>query len=321
MPAPDERHVLYGLAVDAIRADFPSLAETPFPAFDEHRVLFLAFPDDASDTRYVADMTQFDGGVFGEEAVALARSGRQITVTAPFTPSFGPRVFRVGFEWRNGVWEIPEIVSGVRFLNADFSFEHYWAELRVNGLKAFERSFNNFMAINGILVEDARSLHAAVSSASPLDHTALRGYVRALFALIEGFAWTLKQITLDFARSTDAFTPAELAALRDETYAQDKRGAITRSTTPEPLANFRFALDMAAKGFHIVVPEIQGHRWEALLKAKEIRHRLTHPKDAAALTLTAQDGKVLDAATSTLYGITIPTMEAIQARLRSQGYL
>jgi hypothetical protein len=110
---------------------------------------------------------------------------------------------------------------------------------------------------------------------------------------MEALTFILKQEALKIAtRSPGLYSFAELAMLREESYAIGTKGEAYSSPkfTPMP-ETFRFTINMMMKGtlpgfaIHVGVPG-----WEALKKATAIRNRLAHPKAAPEMTVT--DGEL-----------------------------
>ena len=131
---------------------------------------------------------------------------------------------------------------------------------------------------------------------SPFAHRTL---VRTHFALMEGLAYQLRQVTLASLAQTDHLTAVEIALLKEERYALDTKGR------PEPRENYQtflpnllFTIQCYLKNHGATYQPNTGHHgWEAMRKFVEIRNRITHPKSDALLELTETDLKyVVDAA-------------------------
>jgi hypothetical protein len=118
-----------------------------------------------------------------------------------------------------------------------------------------------------------------------------RSFVRAAFASIEAIVFILKQDALRLATAQPGhYSVAQLALLREESYAFSK-GKPHASPRYIPLPdNFRFAVDMVMHG---IMPGITLHvgvqAWEALKKGVEVRNRIVHPKSLSDLDVSDED--------------------------------
>jgi hypothetical protein len=126
-----------------------------------------------------------------------------------------------------------------------------------------------------------------------------RLYVRSVFAAIEGFAFFLKQHTLNrrmidcydsFKKGTPDLPLRDLALLFEESYTlKDNGEPQTTNAKLRTLPNLLFALSSFAQSV--------GSKWQirkdagfaALTNAVRIRDRLTHPKTLDALTVTDKE--------------------------------
>jgi len=122
------------------------------------------------------------------------------------------------------------------------------------------------------------------SSDSPLNRRAL---VRATFSGIEGLLWSLKQHVFAHAHDFAKLTIHEQAALLEETYSVDLNGQVK----PQPrflptAASIRLTVRAAQKVSNSYKLDFTHRGWQRLQNAIDVRHRIVHPKDLAALTVT-----------------------------------
>jgi hypothetical protein len=143
-----------------------------------------------------------------------------------------------------------------------------------------------FQGLFATLIADVEDLskiaHGGSSQAS-------RSYVRAVFALIEGITYAMKQVAASSsAMSSDA---AERALLNEESYALDPSGKPqTRSAYLPLLSNIRFAFAAIVKCYDAqFVVDVSGNGWQSLQRALLVRHRLMHPKAADDLKLEQRE--------------------------------
>lgn len=116
-----------------------------------------------------------------------------------------------------------------------------------------------------------------------------RMYIRAMFAMVEGTVYRMKQICFsEEYGSYSSFTPAESALLREETYDLDDRGKVViKQSFLLLVKNIKFAFEAFHKYFGSANNlKIDDAGWESFLKAVKIRNRLTHPKTAIDLNVS-----------------------------------
>ena len=115
-----------------------------------------------------------------------------------------------------------------------------------------------------------------------------RSLVRAAFALIEGFSFHLRQVTLATLKDTSFLTEGDRAILREERYQLSANG------TPETRDNFQRTLPMILFSLRVYAknhgaaftPDTSDSGWNCLRKAVDIRDRVTHPKALGDLQIT-----------------------------------
>ena len=118
-----------------------------------------------------------------------------------------------------------------------------------------------------------------------------RSYVRAVFAMIEGVTFCIKQMALDENGSPKALSPAEQAMILEEGYGLDESGnVIVKNATLPTLANLRFAFGVFAKrnGSNYKL-DVSGEGWQSLRRSLAVRHRLMHPKSSKDITVSKEE--------------------------------
>ncbi|WNM58032.1 hypothetical protein [Candidatus Nitrospira allomarina] len=120
----------------------------------------------------------------------------------------------------------------------------------------------------------------------------LRTAVRAAFAYMDGLIFITKTLVLVGAAQSDhAFSNAELALLREETYSLNSKGESYAQTKFLRLEdNFRFTLSMilksANKPFNL---DLNDGNWEKFKRSLQLRHRLTHPRQPIDLQVVSSE--------------------------------
>jgi len=142
------------------------------------------------------------------------------------------------------------------------------------------------------LKDDFTQAKAAVLSNPSAFHK--RNLVRTTFALIDGFAFQLRQVTLATLDNTKLLTDGDLAILREERYQLSSKGL------PEVKENYQKTLPMILFSLRVYaknhgsdfVPDTSLNGWNCLKQAVEIRDRVTHPKSLTDLDISDEVGKV-----------------------------
>jgi hypothetical protein len=114
-----------------------------------------------------------------------------------------------------------------------------------------------------------------------------RVYVRTLFATIEGIVFAIKQELLE-GLAQIACSHEEVAILREETYSLNSKGGVVSQKKLIPIDdNLLFVANkILAQRLSPQRIDTSGSEWFDFKKAIAIRHRITHPKSALALTIT-----------------------------------
>jgi|GEM_PF-1290115 len=119
--------------------------------------------------------------------------------------------------------------------------------------------------------------------------TGERSFVRAVFAMIEGIVFNLKQIALALSKhGKGSFSQAELMMLEEVSYDLDDKGATKSQVKFIPLPkNIKFAFLSAARAFGVAYElKVDDGGWNRFKDALVIRNRITHPKSIDDLQLS-----------------------------------
>jgi hypothetical protein len=119
-----------------------------------------------------------------------------------------------------------------------------------------------------------------------------RTLVRAMFAVVEGMVFVMKQECLgrpDHMRTH--YDVAEIAMLREESYGVNDKGEAFLQTRYVPLLdNLKFAMAMYRRGSvagHGL--DLSGRGWQHFRAAIGVRNRVMHPKSIEELSITDRD--------------------------------
>jgi len=142
-----------------------------------------------------------------------------------------------------------------------------------------------------VLLEDAHSAEQLLDENDT--QFARRAYIRSVFAYIEGTVWILKQTCLKAKpiSGNRRMSLAEYALLSEETYGLKSNGE------PEVLTKFyrlpdnvKFIFGLINKLFQAGIDLGVGKKkWDSFLKALEIRHRITHPKESLSFEISVKE--------------------------------
>ncbi|MCP5420143.1 MAG: hypothetical protein H6969_06570 [Gammaproteobacteria bacterium] len=150
---------------------------------------------------------------------------------------------------------------------------------RVSAVEELKKSF-------AIMADDVELVRDMGKSANT--PFAQRTLLRTHFAFIEGMSFLLRQVAL---ANSEIFTAPELATLREESYALNKKGDIEAKPNfqkPLPLILFTFRSYARIHGAKFN-PDTSVHGWECMAKYKAVRDRLTHPKSSDDLSLSDEE--------------------------------
>jgi hypothetical protein len=125
-----------------------------------------------------------------------------------------------------------------------------------------------------------------------------RNYVRAHFAFLDGFSFSLRQSALKYFESdllerTETHV-AEMALLYEQSPTLTDTGKLQlQPLRMSFLPHLAFTLRLLAEKAKINIDFFGDDRWNGLRQAVRIRHRLTHPKDESDLSVTDEDLKTI----------------------------
>lgn len=127
------------------------------------------------------------------------------------------------------------------------------------------------------------------------DSYSRRNHIRALFAMVEGSIYILKQTVLVAASSgTGPFSRAELAVLREETFdLKDNGHARTQKKFLKVAANLRFTKRCLEKAFGYSLEfNATPTSWDDFTNAIKIRNRVTHPKGLQDFEVSKEESEL-----------------------------
>jgi hypothetical protein len=121
-----------------------------------------------------------------------------------------------------------------------------------------------------------------------------RNYVRAHFAFLDGFSFSLRQsalkrLGLDALERTET-NVAKMSLLYEQSPTLTDTGKVQlQPLRVSFLSHLAFTLRLYAEEAKINTDFFGDDRWNDLRQAVRLRHRLTHPKDESDLTVTDED--------------------------------
>lgn len=144
-----------------------------------------------------------------------------------------------------------------------------------------------------------------------------RNLVRSSFAAIEGLAWLLRSHILEVGKQIGEIEPLEVLALQDRSYAVGDSGKLRETAQYLPLKTaIRFALQLAKRIAPHLTIDFNQSGWASLQTAIDVRHRITHPKSEADLTVSDHDLTVVNDGLSWLLAIVETAMDATNQAYR-----
>lgn len=153
----------------------------------------------------------------------------------------------------------------------------------------------NSESFTAILTEDvARALSRQQTRDS---QSARRDLVRSAFAAIEGWVWVLREEVMETAKQTKGLNEDEIAVLSERTFYVSNSGDIkSRPNHLDLKTTIRLCAKIANRVTQQKDIDFSEVGWEKLQNAKDIRNRITHPKNINELILEPKDvDNVLDA--------------------------
>jgi hypothetical protein len=150
-----------------------------------------------------------------------------------------------------------------------------------------------FRDIADPMIELAEDAAAAEKYLDECDNQfARRAYIRSTFAFLESEVWLLKKVCLTIPGLQGAgekpLSHAEYALLQDHTYELGGNGdPLVRPKHLKLRDNLRFTFNVFNRLFSSQIDLGVGTgSWDTFLDAVAIRNRITHPKNAANLSIT-----------------------------------
>lgn len=144
-------------------------------------------------------------------------------------------------------------------------------------------TLDSIMAIETVLLDDVK--RAFNERESP--HMR-RSAIRAVFAAVEGFLWSLKESLLK--NGGFKLTASELALLREEQYQVSGNGsAETKKLLIRLRDNIRFTMHIAQRLHPEHAVDYTASGWQALVESTKVRDRLMHPKSETDLDVSTDE--------------------------------
>jgi hypothetical protein len=170
----------------------------------------------------------------------------------------------------------------------------------------------------GTLLQDVHRANRGLRE--PGDAYARRTAFRTMFAALEGFTAFLKWNALERVRRRPGlYTTAELALLNEEAYELANSGVpVARVRFLPTLNNFLFAYAMFTKHTRAPAFPVKAPEWAQMKAAVLVRHRITHPRTAADLAVTAAEIREARAAFLWLASLLPPAIAALKEDLVSR---
>jgi hypothetical protein len=127
----------------------------------------------------------------------------------------------------------------------------------------------------------------------------LRTYIRTFFAFVEGTLYGMKQVALKMHEHKSCFTEAEVTLLKEVTYEIADRGRVREKTKfIDTINNVRFTVASIEKAVGLSCGvSFDEKGWQSFQDSLQIRHQITHPKNASSLIISELDngqGKKVD---------------------------
>lgn len=118
-----------------------------------------------------------------------------------------------------------------------------------------------------------------------------RTFVRALFAMIEGTVYFLKQTTLSTGLSNGKLSVSDMLLLQDATPELRQNGETCIKTKFIPIDdNLKFVIRMLKQVYEINISLGQGSSaWQDFQAAISIRNKITHPKSESDFLISDKD--------------------------------
>lgn len=135
-------------------------------------------------------------------------------------------------------------------------------------------------------------MDAAKTASEQKTAQSFRNAIRTIFAGAEAVVWYIKSLALRVAECAPAvYSPFVMAALRDETYTVASSGKVITRPNFVPLAtSIKLVISVLSRAQVSNADfDLNQHSIALLEESLRVRHRLTHPKNAADMDVTAED--------------------------------
>jgi len=145
-----------------------------------------------------------------------------------------------------------------------------------------------------------------------------RNFVRALFAMIEGSIYVIKQTVLVAGFSEKKLSLAEIALLKEETFELDNKGNIRSQIKFLRVAdNLRFTARSAARVFNCELDLGVGtQNWANFRELIKIRNRVTHPKNSDDYEISRDEAELARKVFYWFNDFIVASVENIVRRIR-----
>ncbi|HYX72933.1 MAG TPA: hypothetical protein VE732_09185 [Nitrososphaera sp.] len=157
------------------------------------------------------------------------------------------------------------------------------------------KAYVEFQEIEVILADDVKVTGKAEKNENNRQFWR-RTAVRAIFALIEGVVYRMKQLAYEVHVYEGMPLPnADAALLLEESYELNDKGvAITRYNYPQIEKNIKFAFASVTRAYNITYQlNLSDARWDAFKKTLKVRNRLTHPKHTQDLIVSDEEAATM----------------------------
>jgi hypothetical protein len=156
-------------------------------------------------------------------------------------------------------------------------------------LVAHQEALSNLKGMMEVLTNDIDEfMEMAMVPNQIVPFSAMRAYVRAVFALVEGVSFGFRQIAVKLPQVDHCLTQAELGILNEESYGLKDNGQVSTTTRfLKVQAGTRFTFGICRRVYDIKSEIDYGSRgWDSFTQSIKIRDRLMHPKSVESLTVT-----------------------------------
>jgi len=152
----------------------------------------------------------------------------------------------------------------------------------------------------------------------PKNNCLRRVFIKSLFSYIEGVCFALKQVTLVLCSDLSI---GEKNLLEEVEYYLNNKGELWENKKHlKPEYNLKFAFKMYAKAWKAddFKLEISTQGWEHYKKSKEVRNRITHPKNSSDLIIKDKEIEDTFKALDWFYGSLSDLFESCRKSLERQ---